>query len=72
MRYLKLIFLLFGIALLWWVLQQADLAEIWQQISAISGIGIFAVFVIYSLYFGADVVSWQVTMNSVDMTLKWA
>lgn len=72
MRYLKLIFLLFGIALLWWVLQQADLAEIWQQISAISGSGIFAVFVIYSLYFGADVVSWQVTMNSVDMTLKWA
>ena len=72
MRYLKLIFLFFGIVLLWWVLEQADLAEIWQQIGAISGVGIISVFVVYSLYFAADVISWQVTMDSVEMTCRWA
>jgi len=72
MRYVKLIFLLLGIALLAWVLGQADLEEIWSQVRSISVLGILSIFVVYALYFGADVVSWQHTLESVDMTARWA
>lgn len=72
MRYAKLLFLLLGIALLFWVLSQANLDEIWQQIRSLSVIGVVGIFVIYALYFGADAVSWQVTMDSVDTSLRWA
>lgn len=72
MRYLKLIFLLFGIGLLWWVLSQANLGEIWHQVRAVSVPGLLMIFVVYALYFGADAISWQVTMDSVGMTARWA
>ncbi len=72
MRYAKLIFLMFGIALLALVLSQANLDEIWQQVRSISIVGILVVFVIYALYFGADAMSWQVTIDSVEMTARWA
>jgi len=71
MRYAKLIFLFLGIALLAWVLGQADLKEIWSQVSSISVLGILSMFIVYALYFGADVVSWQYTLQSVDMTARW-
>jgi len=72
MRYAKLVFLILGIALLVWVVRQANIAEIWQQVSSISVAGMLGVFVIYALYFGADAVSWQVTLDSVSMNLRWA
>jgi glycosyltransferase 2 family protein len=72
MRYLKLIFLCLGLGLLWWVLQQANLSEIWQQVRSISVVGIVAVFIIYAAYFGADVISWQVTLDTIAMNARWA
>ncbi|MFT4561216.1 MAG: uncharacterized membrane protein YbhN (UPF0104 family) [Gammaproteobacteria bacterium] len=72
MRYLKFIFLALGLGLLWWVLQQANLPEIWQQVRSISVFGIVAIFVIYAAYFGADVVSWQVTLETIEMNARWA
>jgi len=72
MRIAKLIFLALGLALLGWVLQQANLDEIWRQVRNISVVGIIGIFLIYTLYFGADAVSWQVTLDSVDMTARWA
>lgn len=72
MRHAKLIFLLLGVALLAWVLEQANLDEIWSQVRSISAIGMLSVFCVYALYFGADVVSWQLTLESVEMTARWA
>ena len=72
MRYAKLIFLLLGLALLAWVLGQANLDEIWLQVREVSVIGLLGIFILYALYFGADVVSWQVTFDSVEMTTRWA
>lgn len=72
MRYAKLIFLLLGIALLAWVLMQANLDEIWEQVRSMSVLGMLGIFVIYTLYFGADAVSWQVTLDLVEMNGRWA
>ena len=72
MRYAKLAFLTIGILLLWLVLREADLDEIWRQARNVSVVGLVGMFLIYTVYFGADVVSWQVTMESVPMTLRWA
>ncbi len=72
MRYAKLIFLLLGLSLLAWVLGQANLDEIWSQVRSISVYGMLSIFVVYALYFGADVVSWQLTLESVEMTARWA
>lgn len=72
MRYAKLFFLVLGVGLLVWVLRQASLDEIWLQVSSVSILGLVGVFCVYALYFGADVVSWQVTMDSVEMTGRWA
>ncbi|MFP6683043.1 MAG: lysylphosphatidylglycerol synthase domain-containing protein [Gammaproteobacteria bacterium] len=72
MRYAKLFFLLLGLALLAWVLGQANLEEIWLQVREVSFIGLLGIFIVYTLYFGADVVSWQVTFDSVEMTMRWA
>jgi len=72
MRFAKLTFLILGIALLVWVLKQANLEEIWQQVRSVSVLGMLGIFAIYALYFGADAVSWQVTLDSVEMTVRWA
>lgn len=72
MRYAKLLFLVIGVALLVWVVRQANIGEIWRQVHSISVAEIAGVFVIYALYFGADAVSWQVTLDSVTMNLRWA
>lgn len=72
MRYVKLIFLVIGIGLLVWVLRQATLDDIWRQVRSVSVLGMLGVFLIYALYFGADVVSWQVTIDSVEMSGRWA
>lgn len=72
MRYAKIIFLALGIALLVWVLRHANIEQIWQQVSSISWLGLAGILFIYSLYFGADVVSWQLTIESVGMSFAWA
>ena len=72
MRVAKLLFLLLGLCLLVLVLQQADLTQIWEQIADLSVVAIFIIFMIYVLYFGADVISWQYTLETVPRTIKWA
>ena len=72
MRFLKLVFLLLGLALLIWVVTQADIDEIWRQVSAVSALGVCGIFAIYTLYFAADAISWQVTIDTVEMTGRWA
>jgi len=72
MRFAKLIFLLLGASLLTYVLMQADITAIWQQIASISIVGLGVIFVLYALYFGADVLSWQYTFETVPRTTHWA
>ena len=70
-RLAKPIFLLLGLSLLGYVLSQADLAQIWQQIANLSAIALLCIFVIYILYFGADTVSWQFTLETIPVNLRW-
>ncbi|MGR8950260.1 MAG: flippase-like domain-containing protein [Gammaproteobacteria bacterium] len=72
MRFAKLVFFMLGLGLLAYVLSQADLRQIWQQVAGISLFGILAIFTIYALYFAADVISWQFTFETIPMTLHWA
>lgn len=72
MRIAKLLFLTLGILLLIYVLRQADLDRIWQQITELSVIAVAIIFGIYALYFGADVLSWQYTFETLPRTAAWA
>ena len=72
MRFAKPIFLLLGLSLLVYVLSQADLQQIWQQIANLSGVALGIIFLIYILYFGADAVSWQFAFETVPVNLQWA
>lgn len=71
MRFAKPAFLLLGISLLIYVLSQADVGQIWQQIAGISLLGLISIFLVYVLYFGADALSWQYTFESIPLTARW-
>lgn len=71
MRFAKILFLLLGVGLLAYVLSEADLGLIWAQISGFSGWGLVVVFCVYCLYFGADVISWRYTFETVPMSAQW-
>lgn len=71
-RIAKILFLLLGVGLLTVVLQKADLGQIVEQVSALSISGLLLVFVVYAAYFGADALSWQITLPAMPLTLRWA
>ena len=71
-RIAKPIFFLLGAGLLAYILSQADLAQIWQQIASLSIPAVLCVFVIYALYFGADTLSWQFTFETIPVNFRWA
>jgi uncharacterized protein (TIRG00374 family) len=70
-KIIKFLFLLLGIGLLVTVTYQTDLAQLAQHISAIGFFGVALILIVYSLYFGADVLSWQITMPKIPLTILW-
>ncbi|MEM7467041.1 MAG: flippase-like domain-containing protein, partial [Pseudomonadota bacterium] len=71
MRFTKPLFLAVGFGLLAYVLSHANIAQIWAQVSNLDASAVIVVFLIYLFYFGADVVSWQFTFETVPLQFKW-
>ncbi len=71
MKYLKFLFLGLGFTLLWLILRQTDLKEVWQHITLVGWVGIAVVIIFYFLEFLSDVCTWQLTFKSIPMTPKW-
>ena len=70
-RFAKFIFLFIGIALLFVVILETDLDELWIEVSRVGIMGMVAIMLVYILYFGADALSWQVTLPSVGSDHRW-
>ena len=70
-RYLKIVFLLLGGALFALVLVKTDTNLLLTQIANIGIGGALVILVVYILYFGADSLSWQVTIGGIPMNFKW-
>ena len=70
-KHLKFIFFLIGGALLALILLKTDFNLLLTQIASVGVIGVGVILTIYALYFGADSLSWQVTIDKVPMNLRW-
>ena len=70
MRYLKLAYLLVGVALLVVILFQVDLTEVWSHTRQI-GWGMAVVLGLFMLAFVVDAYSWQLTLTSAPANLVW-
>ena len=70
MRYLKLAYLLAGVALLAIVLRQVDLTEVWSHAREI-GWGMTLVLGLFMLAFVLDAYSWQLTLTTIPVNLIW-
>ena len=71
MKYLQLLYLAIGVALLVAVVQQVDLGEVWQQVGHLSWFGLIVVIGIYFLAFLSDVWAWQLTFISLPSSFRW-
>lgn len=71
MRFAKLLYLLAGIGLLFVVLGDTDLADVWARVSGIGIAGIAAIVGVYFLAFLGDSVSWSLILTSLPISLTW-
>jgi uncharacterized protein (TIRG00374 family) len=53
------------------VLYQADLPEVWSHIRQVGWLGVAAVFALYVLTFGAEIVAWNLTLPTARLTPAW-
>jgi uncharacterized protein (TIRG00374 family) len=65
------ILLLAGMAVLAVVLYQADLPAVWSHLRHVGWLGVAAVFALYAVTFGAEIVAWNLTLPSARLTPEW-
>ena len=70
MRYLKLTYLLVGVVLLFVVLREVDITEVWFHTQHL-GVGLIVILLLYMVVFVADSYSWQLTLPKVPLNLLW-
>lgn len=71
LKFAKLLFLLVGVVLLGVVVASTDLGELWSQVSAVGFSGMLVVLLVYSLYFGADALSWHIALPALPLSARW-
>ena len=71
MRYLKVFYLLIGVALLGAVIAGIDLSEVGGQIAKV-GFGFLVILAIYFVAFAIDSFTWQMTIQSIPLNGLWA
>lgn len=71
MKIAKLLFLLLGLALLVPILREIDVREVSAHLAQVGAAGVLFVLALYVVTFLIDVVSWQLTFNSVPLTGLW-
>jgi len=70
-KFAKFILLFVGLALFWAVVLEADLDELWAEVSRVGLRGMAVVMFVYAFYFAADAFSWQLTLPSVGCNPCW-
>jgi len=70
MKIFKLVFFLIGLIILTWVFHSINLNEIYELTQQIS-FGLIFVIAIYFLAFLLDTLTWQLTVLSAPLTIKW-
>ena len=63
MHIIKILYLMIGVALLFYVFSETDLTLLWSNLIA-TGYGIFFVLAIYGVAFWIDTIAWQFTLPS--------
>ena len=63
MNIIKILYLMIGVALLFYVFSETDLTLLWSNLIA-TGYGIFFVLAIYGVAFWIDTIAWQLTLPS--------
>lgn len=71
MTLLRLFFLALGLALLGYVIVDAELAEVWNQAAAFGAAGTTVILALYAVEFLADVAGWHVTFRTIALTSIW-
>lgn len=71
LKHWKLIFLFVGIGLLVTILRQTDLDALWAQVRNVGWGGAAFVLGLYLFTFWTDVVSWQLTFQTVPLDGRW-
>lgn len=71
MKYLKYLFLGLGFALLYLVLRDTNVQEVWHHLTLVGWVGMAVVMIFYFLEFISDVWTWQLTFKSIPMTPQW-
>lgn len=71
MKYVRICYLIAGITLLVWVLQRADLDEIFALLATAGLFGIGSVIAVYALGFLLDSISWLLIITSAPINLAW-
>jgi len=70
-KQLKIVFLVGGVILFGVILAKTNLQVLFEQIKNIGLSGALLVMLAYSIYFAADALSWQVTINKVPLSFVW-
>ena len=70
-KQLKIVFLVSGGALFGVILAKTNLQVLFEQIKNIGVGGALVVMFVYSIYFAADSLSWQFTINKVPFSYAW-
>jgi glycosyltransferase 2 family protein len=71
MKNLKLLFLFLGLILLGFIIQEADLKEVWRHVTEVGWGGMAFVLGFYILAFVTDVASWQLTFETIPLKPRW-
>ena len=71
MKSFKIVFFTLGLFLLGWVIQSVNIEETFTLINQIS-FGFILVLAVYFIAFLFDTVTWQITILTAPLTLKWA
>ncbi len=71
MTLFRFIYLAIGLALLGYIIADAELSEVWSQASTFGFIGIAVIIALYALEFLADVAGWQLTFSTVPLRVSW-
>ena len=67
----RLLTLALGAGLLWFVLAQADLGEVWSQVATFGLAGFAVVVAIFACEFSAETAGWQATLTGLPWQARW-
>jgi putative membrane protein len=71
MTFFRLLYLAIGLALLGYIMANAELAEVYRQALTFGFTGMALIIALYAIEFLADVAGWQITFSSLPLQGSW-